>query len=99
MKDTNKKEKIEFSKVLLVQESILIWIVTLAYIVLAFVCVLNQFFGELPWLTAMASLPWAAYAVSQACYYKKSEKENTKNGIKYETAMLGLRTKDDKPVG
>jgi len=32
---------------------------------------------------------WSAYAVSQAYYYKKSEKENTKNGIIYETAMLG----------
>lgn len=81
------KKKTEFSKKLLIQESILIWIVTLAFIVLAFFCVFNQYFGELPWLTAMVSLPWAAYGVSQACYYRKAEKENTKGGIKYDTVM------------
>jgi len=41
----------------------------------------------LPWITALAGFPWSAYAVSQACYYKKAEKENTKNGIKYDTTM------------
>ena len=78
----------KFSKKLLAQESILLWIVTLAFIALAFVCIYNQYFGELPWLVAMASCPWAAYGVSQAFYYKKAEKENTKGGIKYESVML-----------
>lgn len=77
----------EFSKLLLIQESILIWIMTIAFIALAFICIQNQFFGELPWLTAMASLPWAAYGVSQAFYYKKSTAENTKGGIKYESVI------------
>ena len=81
------QKKIEFSKALLIQESILIWIITLAFISLAFYCVINQYFGELPWLTAMVSLPWAAYGISQGFYYKKSEKENTKNGIKFETVL------------
>lgn len=71
------KKKFEFSKLLLIQESALIWIISIAYIVLAFYCVVNQFFGELPWLTASVSLPWTAYGVSQAFYYKKAEKENT----------------------
>jgi len=84
----NKKQ--EFSKILLIQESILIWIHTIALLVLAFICVFNGFFGELPWLTAMVALPWTAYGVSQHAYYKKAEKENTKNGIIYETAMLDL---------
>lgn len=82
-----KNNKLEFSKALLIQESVLIWIMTLAYIVLAFVCVYNGYFGELPWLTAMVALPWTAYGVSQACYYKKAGLENTKNGIKYETVL------------
>lgn len=81
------KKKTEFSKKLLIQESVLIWIVTIAFLVLAFYCVHNQFFGELPWLAAMCGFPWTAYGVSQACYYKKSEKENTKGGIRYETAL------------
>ena len=91
------KNKTEFSKKLLVQESVLIWIVTIAFLVLAFYCVHNKFFGELTWLAAMCGFPWTAYGVSQACYYKKSEKENTKGGIKYETAMKDA--KDEEAFG
>lgn len=82
-----KRQKKEFSKTLLIQESTLIWVVTISSIVLAFYCVINQYFGELPWIAAMVGFPWSAYGVSQAMYYRKSEKENTKNGIKYETVM------------
>ena len=79
--------KTEFSKWLLIQESILIWVITITFLILAFVCIKNQYFGELPWLTAMAGFPWTAYGVSQAFYYKKSTAENTKGGIKYETIV------------
>lgn len=88
MKNKKKKQnKKAFSKVLLIQESVLIWVLTIAFLLLAFYCVHNQYFGELPWLAAMCGFPWTAYGVSQACYYKKSEKENTKGGITYETAL------------
>jgi len=70
------KKKKEFSKKLLIQESALIWIVTLALITLSFICILTGAYAELPWLTAMVALPWGAYGVSQAYYYKKAEKEN-----------------------
>lgn len=83
----NKDKKTEFSKKLLLQESMLIWIVTISFIVLAFVCVKNQYFGELPWLAAMCGFPWTAYGVSQAFYFKKAERENSRGGIKYETVM------------
>lgn len=96
MKRNNKKKK-AFSKVLLIQESFLIWIITFAFIILAFYCVKNQYFGELPWLAAMCGFPWTAYGVSQACYYKKSEKENTKGGITYASAMRQFD--EDEPVG
>jgi hypothetical protein len=93
MKNKKDKKKLEFSKLLLVQESALMWVITLAFIALAFVCVKNQFFGELPWITAMCALPWTAYGASQAFYYKKSEKENIQGGIKYDTTMEELRNK------
>lgn len=89
------KPKNEFSKKLLIQESFLIWIVTISFIVLAFVCVKNAYFGELPWLAAMCGFPWTAYGVSQACYYKKSERENTAGGIKFETTMKDYINKDN----
>lgn len=89
-----KKHTQEFSKWLLVQETALIWLVTITFLVLAFICIKNQYFGELPWLTAMAAFPWTAYGVSQAFYYKKATAENTKDGIKYETTMAEY-TPDD----
>lgn len=89
MKKSNKRE---FSKTLLIQESALIWIVSLAFIILAYICITHGFEGSLPWLTAMASFPWAAYGVSQVYYYKKSEAENTKDGIKFESVMAEVNT-------
>ena len=87
-----KNKKKEFSKVLLIQESVLIWIITLSFIALAYICIINQYFGELPWLAAMAGFPWTAYGVSQACYYHKSTKENTIGGVTYLNAESGLST-------
>lgn len=97
-----KKKKLEFSKLLLIQESALIWIVTIALIILAFVCISKEYFGELPWIAAMVGFPWAAYGVSQAYYYKKSMAENTKDGIKYESVLSTLTNSsfdDDEAMG
>lgn len=85
-----KKSRQEFSKWLLIQETALIWITTLVFLILAAISIKNGYIGELPWLTAMAAFPWTAYGVSQAFYYKKSMAENTKNGIKYDTTMMEL---------
>lgn len=86
--------KREFSKSLLIQESALVWVMTLAFIVLAYICIQKDYLGELPWLTAMVGFPWTAYGVSQACYYRKSQAENTVDGIKFETAMAELRNEE-----
>lgn len=87
----------EFSKWLLFQETILIWIITITFLILAFICIYNQFLGELPWLTAMSAFPWTAYGVSAGFYYRKAERENTKGGIKFETVMRELE--EDEPLG
>lgn len=93
-KNKTKKQKTEFSKVLLIQESVLVWITTIALLLLAFYCIVKQYFGELPWLVAMCGFPWTAYGVSQACYYGKSMKENTKGGIKYDT-VVGISSEEE----
>ena len=99
MKNKRKEKKeMEFSKKLLLHETLLLWVVTLAFIVLAFICIANQYLGELPWLTAMAMAPWGAYAVGQGFYYRKAEKENTQGGIKYETVMAQYKTNDEDPI-
>lgn len=89
-KKKKEKTKKEFSKVLLIQESALIWITTLTFLGLAALCIIKNYTGSLPWLTAMVSLPWTAYGVSQCFYYNKASKENTVGGIKYETVMTDL---------
>ena len=89
------KKNTEFSKVLLKQESALIWIMSLSFIILAFYCIHAGFTGSLPWLAAMVGFPWTAYGVSQAMYYRKSMKENSCGGIKYDTIMEEARRVTD----
>lgn len=93
---TKEDKKKEFSKRLLVQESMLIWIQTLSMLVLAFICVFRDAHEELPWLAAMVAFPWTAYGVSQAFYYNKAKRENMAGGVVYETAMAELGTADDE---
>lgn len=85
-----KKHTKEFSKLLLLQESALIWITTLSFTVLAFYCVWMGYTGGLSWIASTIVAAWGAYGVSQAFYYNKSKAENTVNGIKYETALRSL---------
>ena len=90
----DKRKKGPFSKVLLVQESVLIWILTFSFIGLAYLCVRTGYTGTLPWLSVTLTGAWGAYGVSQAMYYKKSEKENTAGGIVFETAMKQTTKRD-----
>lgn len=88
-----KDKKYPFSKALLIQESILIWLITLACLVMAFICIFSGSFVELPWITAMVGCPWAAYAISQHAYYRKSMAENTQGGIVYDN-LFGVQESD-----
>lgn len=81
-------KKTEFSKSLLIQESILIWIMSLTFLILAFYCIYMGYTGSLPWLAAMVAFPWTAYGISQAFYYRKAMAENTRDGIKFESVLL-----------
>ena len=72
---------------------------TISFIGLAFICIIKNYTGSLPWLTAMISLPWGAYGISQACYYKKSTVENSKNGIKYESVIKSIEKEIDLDYG
>jgi hypothetical protein len=65
-------------------------VLTIGLLGLAYICIIRGYVGTLPWLAAMAAFPWTAYGASQAFYYKKAEKENTKNGIKFETVMANI---------
>lgn len=93
------KNKTEFSKILLIQESILVWITTIAFIVLAFMSIFYGFIGEFTWLAALCTALWAAYGVSQAFYYKKAMAENTKGGIKYDMIVREEFLENEETMG
>ncbi len=91
---TDKQTPPEFSKWLVRQESAQIWIITLAYIGLAYLAVLRGYLGSLPWLTALPTVAWAAYGVSQGFYYNKAKAENTAGGITYAAAAANNYERD-----
>lgn len=85
------KNKKEFSKTLLIQESALIWITTIVCLVLGGYCIYKGFTGALPWISSIIVSAWSAYGISQVMYYRKAMAENTKNGIKFESVLEDIR--------
>lgn len=68
--------KFEYSKVIIIFETVLIAIVTLGVLGLTGYAISLQFAGALPYLTAMITAAWGAYGVSVAYYYNKAKTEN-----------------------
>lgn len=73
-----KKRKLEFSKLILVFETVLVAYVS--HRVLGFVgrAIELDYTGSLPYLTTFISAVWAAYGTSVSFYQSKSGKENIK---------------------
>lgn len=65
------------------------------FLYLAYMSIDMGYTGSLPWLSAMVSFPWAAYAVSAGFYYSKSKAENTVGGITYESAFQTANAASD----
>lgn len=79
--------KLEFSKLILVFETVLVAYVS--YRVLGFVetAIARDYSGGLPYLTTFISAVWAAYGASVSFYQSKSGKENVK---KIEAAGINI---------
>lgn len=69
-------KKFEYSKLIIVFETILIAILTIGVLLLTGYAIHLQFVGALPYLTAMITAAWTAYGVSVAYYYNKAKLEN-----------------------
>ena len=69
-------KKFEYSKLIIIFETILITILTIGVLLLTGYAIHLQFVGALPYLTAMITAAWAAYGVSVAYYYNKAKLEN-----------------------
>lgn len=77
-KRLKEKPHFEFSKLILIFETILVAYVS--YRVLDFVemAIISGFDGSLPYLTTFITAVWAAYGASVSFYQNKSGKENIK---------------------
>ena len=87
------KTKLEFSKKLIMDIRVLLWIVTLAGIALAFYCIHLGYLGTLPWISALVGLPWSAHGVVCSFYLNMAKSDHSQGGITYELAM---KDKDNK---
>ena len=81
-KKTAKKRR-EFSKQLICDIRILLWVVTLGGLFLAFYCIRCGYTGSLPWISAMVGLPWTAHGTVCAFYMNmaKSDHKGGADGI------------------
>lgn len=81
-----KKKKNQFSKQLVSDIRILLWIVTIGCLVLSWKCISNGYTGSLPWLSAMVGLPWTAHGVVCSFYLNMAKSDHKNGGITFESA-------------
>jgi len=80
-KRTKKKRKIAYSKIIFAGVSIM----TIAVVI--FSCRMIYITGDLSPLAYLIPSVFAELATATGFYYKKAERENTKGGIVYDSAM------------
>ena len=80
------KPKIEYSKKVVSDIRVLLWIVTIGGLLLAAYCIHKGYTGSLPWLSAMVGLPWTAHGVVCSFYLSMSKSDHQRGGITYEAA-------------
>ncbi len=69
-------KKREFSKIIIVMETLVILFVTAGGFYIAYIAVKAMYMGALPWITALIAPAWGAYGVSVQQYYGKARAEN-----------------------
>ena len=75
-----------FSKKLVHDIRVLLWVITIGGLLLALLCIILGFTGSLPWLTAMIGLPWSAHGVVCAFYLNMAKSDHSVGGITFESA-------------
>lgn len=88
--------KLDYSKRIIADIRILLWIITIAAIVLAFWCVKLGYLGSLGWISVLVGLPWSAHGTVCAFYLNLAKSDHSIGGITYETAMRKMD--NDYPI-
>lgn len=86
----------EFSKRLISDIRLLLWVVTVGGMALAAYCIRKGYTGSLPWLSAMVGLPWTAHGTVCAFYLNMAKSDYKTGGITFEAAAAnGFRPSED----
>lgn len=80
-------KKLDFSKKLINDIRMLLWVVTVSGILLAFMCIYMGYLGTLPWISALVGLPWSAHGVVCSFYLAMAKSDHKKGGITYDLAL------------
>lgn len=83
LEKAKKEKKFEFSKIILLLETLIIWYLTYWVMHYIGISIELRFSGSFPYLTTMVTCAYTAYGTSVAFYYNKAKLENR---IKLETA-------------
>lgn len=80
------KKRQEYSKRLVSDIRLLLWVVTVGGLILAAYCIRRGYTGSLPWLSAMVGLPWTAHGVVCSFYINMAKSDHKEGGITFESA-------------
>lgn len=80
------KDRLDWSKQLIADIRILLWIVTVGGLLLAAFCIYRGFTGSLPWVSAMVGLPWTAHGTICSFYLNMAKSDHREGGITFEQA-------------
>lgn len=89
-KEKPRRKRKPFSQVILEREYRLLVFINVSAFVLAFYSIYKGIDSAIPWIATMVSCSWAAWGASKVAHNHKSIKENTKDGIIYESAMKDI---------
>lgn len=76
----------DYSKRLIADIRLLLWVVTIGGLALAAYCIHKDYAGALPWLSAMVGLPWTAHGVVCSFYLSMAKSDHRRGGITFESA-------------
>ena len=78
----------------------MVFVMTWKCLDIAYICVMNEFSGSLPWLATMLSCAWAAYGTSTAFYYNKGKVEQVAKIEKFgtESPVVGMETGENPTI-
>ncbi len=71
-----RKLKVEFSKKMVNDTRLLLWIVTIGGLALAFYCVHKNYVGALGWIAGMESAAWAAHGAVCSFYLNMAKSDH-----------------------